>query len=70
MIILLIYVAIFLVAFLVVRFIASRMHHIADFMSRKTVTFGDASAVQADRAGQLEPGGSHESEADHPDSRW
>ncbi len=53
MIILLIYVAIFVAAFLVVRFIASRMHHIADFMSRKTVTFGDASAVQADRAASV-----------------
>jgi taurine transport system permease protein len=49
MIILLIYVAIFVAAFFVVRFIVSRMARIQDFTSLKTVTFGDESAVTADR---------------------
>ncbi|NNG05890.1 MAG: ABC transporter permease subunit [Inquilinus sp.] len=53
MIILLIYIAIFVVAFLVVRLVASRMHHIRDFTALKTVTFGDESAVTANRAASV-----------------
>ena len=49
MIILLIYIAIFTAAFFVVRFIVGRMGRIQDFTSLKTVTFGDESAVTADR---------------------
>ena len=49
MIILLIYIAIFVAAFFIVRFIVGRMARIQDFTSLKTVTFGDESAVQADR---------------------
>ena len=49
MIILLIYIAIFAAAFFVVRFIVGRMGKIRDFTSLKTVTFGDESAVKADR---------------------
>ena len=49
MIIFLIYVAIFIVAFFLVRFIVGRMSQIRDFTSLKTVTFGDESAVTADR---------------------
>ena len=53
MIILLIYVAIFVAAFLAVRAVASRMHHIRDFTALKTVTFGDESAVKANRAASI-----------------
>ena len=49
MIILLIYVAIFAAAFFIVRFIVGRMSRVQDFTSLKTVTFGDESAVKADR---------------------
>ena len=49
MIILLIYIAIFVAAFFIVRFIVGRMARIQDFTSLKTVTFGDESAVTADR---------------------
>ncbi|MEM9426279.1 MAG: ABC transporter permease subunit [Pseudomonadota bacterium] len=49
MIIFLIYVAIFIAAFFIVRFIVGRMGQIRDFTSLKTVTFGDESAVTADR---------------------
>ncbi|MEO0916270.1 MAG: ABC transporter permease subunit, partial [Pseudomonadota bacterium] len=49
MTILLIYIAIFVAAFFVVRFIVSRMAKVTDFTSLKTVTFGDESAVVADR---------------------
>ena len=53
MIILLLYIAIFVAAFLVVRLVASRMHHIRDFTALKTVTFGDESAVRANRAASV-----------------
>lgn len=53
MIILLIYIAIFLGAFLVVRLIASRLARARDFTSLKTVTFGDESAVAADRRASI-----------------
>ena len=53
MIILAIYVAIFVIAFLVVRLIASRLVHAADFTSLKTVTFGDESAVTANRTASV-----------------
>ena len=53
MIILLLYIAIFGGAFLVVRLVASRMHHIRDFTALKTVTFGDESAVRANRAASV-----------------
>ncbi len=49
MIIALIYVAIFVIAFFAVRFIATFLSHRTDFTSLKTVTFGDESAVRADR---------------------
>jgi len=49
MIILLIYVAIFVISFLVVKMITSRLTQAHDFASLKTVTFGDESAVTADR---------------------
>ncbi len=49
MIIFVIYVAIFIAAFFIVRFIVGRMGQIRDFTSLKTVTFGDESAVTADR---------------------
>lgn len=54
MTILLIYVAIFVVGFLVVRFGVRRLtHSAADFTSLKTVTFGDESAVTADRSASV-----------------
>ena len=53
MIILLIYIAIFFGAFLVVRLITSRMTQAHDFTSLKTVTFGDESAVTADRRASI-----------------
>lgn len=53
MIILLLYIAIFAGAFLAVRLVASRMHHIRDFTALKTVTFGDESAVRANRAASI-----------------
>ena len=54
MTILLIYIAIFVVGFLVVRFGVRRLtHSAADFTSLKTVTFGDESAVTADRAASV-----------------
>ncbi|MBK0401232.1 ABC transporter permease subunit [Limibaculum sp. M0105] len=49
MLILLIYVAIFVAAFLVVRMGIRRLTERHDFTSLKTVTFGDESAVRADR---------------------
>jgi len=49
MIVLLIYIAIFIVAFVAVRFITQRMTAIHDFTSLKTVTFGDESAVRPNR---------------------
>ncbi|MEM9370944.1 MAG: ABC transporter permease subunit, partial [Pseudomonadota bacterium] len=53
MIILLIYVAIFVGAFFAVQAIASRLTKAHDFTSLKTVTFGDESAVTADRAASI-----------------
>ena len=49
MIVLLIYIAIFIIAFVAVRFITQRMTAIHDFTSLKTVTFGDESAVRPNR---------------------
>ncbi|MCT8161808.1 ABC transporter permease [Pseudoruegeria sp. SHC-113] len=49
MTILLIYVAIFLAAFVVVKLIRGGMRKAVDYTSLKTVTFGDESAVHADR---------------------
>ena len=43
------YVAIFAVAFLIVRFVVERMTAVTDFTSLKTVTFGDESAVTPNR---------------------
>ncbi len=53
MTILLIYVAIFVAAFLAVRFVTSRLQERHDFVSLKTVTFGDESAVRANRAASV-----------------
>jgi len=53
MTILLIYVAIFVAAFVAVRFITSRLRKHRDFVSLKTVTFGDESAVRANRAASI-----------------
>lgn len=52
MIVLLVYVAIFVVAFLAVHLVRSRRKP-HDLTSRKTVTFGDESAVTADRAASV-----------------
>jgi len=49
MIVLLIYIAIFVVAFVAVRFVTQRMTAVHDFTSLKTVTFGDESAVRPNR---------------------
>ena len=49
MIVLLIYIALFVIAFVAVRFITQRMTAIHDFTSLKTVTFGDESAVRPNR---------------------
>ena len=49
MIILIIYVAIFVAAFIAVKFIMSKLQTRHDFISLKTVTFGDESAVRANR---------------------
>ena len=52
--ILVIYVVAFAAAFMIVRLVAKRfLHRAADFTSRKTVTFGDESAVTADRAASV-----------------
>lgn len=53
MILLAIYVAVFIAAFLVVRLVARGLTRVADLRSLKTVTFGDASAVRADRAASV-----------------
>ena len=53
MIIFLIYVAIFVVAFFIVKTIANHLTKAHDFTSLKTVTFGDESAVSADRAASV-----------------
>ncbi|MGX0875579.1 taurine transport system permease protein [Roseovarius sp. MBR-154] len=49
MIILVIYIAIFVAAFFVVRFGVRKFRQMKDFTSLKTVTFGDESAVRPDR---------------------
>ena len=49
MIVLLIYIAIFIAAYFIVKFIVGRMTAVNDFTSLKTVTFGDESAVKPDR---------------------
>jgi len=49
MIILIIYVAVFAVAFFAVRFGVRKFRQMRDFTSLKTVTFGDESAVRPDR---------------------
>ncbi|MBE0452826.1 ABC transporter permease [Roseovarius autotrophicus] len=49
MIVLILYVAIFVVAFFVVRFGLRKYRQVRDFTSLKTVTFGDESAVRPDR---------------------
>lgn len=53
MTVLLAYVALFVLAFLVVRFIRQRREEVHDFTSLKTVTFGDESAVRPDRAASI-----------------
>ena len=53
MTILLIYVAIFLVSFVAVSFVAARLGDRHDFISLKTVTFGDESAVRANRTASV-----------------
>ncbi len=47
------YLLLFVVAFAVVAFIRSRLDARRDFTSLKTVTFGDESAVRADRIGSV-----------------
>ncbi|KGF67978.1 taurine ABC transporter permease [Hoeflea sp. BAL378] len=49
MIVLLLYVAIFALAFVAYRFWERKRHHLHDFASLKTVTFGDESAVSPNR---------------------
>ncbi|NNK77928.1 MAG: ABC transporter permease subunit [Litoreibacter sp.] len=53
MLILLVYVAIFVVAFLVVRFGTSKALQVSGFNALKTVTFGDESAVTPDRSASV-----------------
>ncbi|MEO1613368.1 MAG: ABC transporter permease subunit, partial [Pseudomonadota bacterium] len=53
MIVALIYVALFVGCFFAVWFIRQRMAASSDFTSLKTVTFGDESAVRADRIGSV-----------------
>lgn len=53
MTILFIYVALFVGAYLIVRFIRSRREAAHDYTSLKTVTFGDESAIRADRAASV-----------------
>ncbi len=53
MIILLIYIAIFVAAFFIVRLIVGQLAKARDFTSLKTVTFGDESAVTADRSASV-----------------
>ena len=53
MIILLIYIAIFISAFVIVRFITGKMTKSHDYTSLKTVTFGDESAVTSDKAASV-----------------
>ncbi|MEM1275110.1 MAG: ABC transporter permease subunit [Pseudomonadota bacterium] len=53
MIILIIYAALFVGAFFAVKLIASQLDKARDFTSLKTVTFGDESAVTANRAASI-----------------
>ncbi len=53
MTILLLYVAIFVIAFVVYHQAQKFVHHATDFTSLKTVTFGDESAVTATRAASI-----------------
>ncbi len=53
MIILVIYIAIFVAAFVAVKVVSSRRSKASDFTSLKTVTFGDESAVSANRAASI-----------------
>ncbi len=53
LLILLIYVAIFVGAFLIVRYVAGRMTARSDYTSLKTVTFGDESAVRPNRVASV-----------------
>ena len=53
MTILLFYVAIFAIAFFIVHQAERFVHHARDFTSLKTVTFGDESAVKANRAASV-----------------
>jgi len=53
MTIFIIYVLIFVAAFFAVGFVRSRRDKARDFTSLKTVTFGDESAVRADRAASI-----------------
>ena len=53
MTILALYIALFVVAFLIYRLAERFMHHAADLTSRKTVTFGDESAVTANRMASI-----------------
>ena len=53
MTVLLIYIAVFVLAFLVVRQVKGRRSSSGDFTSLKTVTFGDEAAVRADRTASI-----------------
>ncbi|MGF1527371.1 MAG: ABC transporter permease [Candidatus Competibacterales bacterium] len=53
MIVLLLYIAIFALAFAVVRLVTSHLAKAADFTSLKRVTFGDESAVKPDRSASI-----------------
>ena len=66
MTILLIYVAIFAGAFFAVRLVTSQLAKAHDFTSLKTVTFGDESAVTADRAASKKRSSSDRSAASSP----
>ncbi len=48
-----IYIAIFVAAYFVVKFVTSRLQQRRDFTSLKTVTFGDESTVRANRAASV-----------------
>lgn len=53
MIVAIIYVILFVLSFLAVMLIRNSMSSVSDFTSLKTVTFGDESAVRADRIGSV-----------------
>ena len=48
-----IYIAIFVIAFLAVRLVTMQIAKARDFTSLKTVTFGDESAVRPNRAASI-----------------